>query len=250
MAKRSKSRFTDLVKFTPEDEEMQDIESVDSTYEDEISHDVEIFVDDDFNEEEQYEEDENIFVTEEKNTENKTTIKGDDTMKRSDIPYIDEEETVPTRTTQRSVATNRNAINPGKELTESYILGNTTIEGNVITDAGIQIYGAVIGNVESGGRVQLVGRVEGDISGKSVIITETSLTGNINAENEVLIKKGCTVVGDVTAEKIVLNGTVNGNIDAEGQVDFEAGSVLEGNVSAKSFNIKPGAKINGSIGTK
>lgn len=135
-------------------------------------------------------------------------------------------------------------------MKESIILGNTTIKGDIITDAGIQIYGAVIGNIESGGCVQLVGKVEGDIAGKSVIITNTSLNGNIQAEDDVSIKAGCVVTGDVAGTKVVLNGTIRGNIDASGQVDFEAGSVVDGNVSAKSFNIKPGARINGSISTK
>lgn len=135
-------------------------------------------------------------------------------------------------------------------MKESIILGNTTIKGDIITDAGIQIYGAVIGNIESGGCVQLVGKVEGDISGRSVIITNTSLNGNIHADDDVSIKAGCVVTGDVSGTKVVLNGTIRGNIDADGQVDFEAGSVVDGNVAAKSFNIKPGARINGSISTK
>lgn len=135
-------------------------------------------------------------------------------------------------------------------MKESIILGNTTIKGDIITDSGIQIFGAVIGNIQSGGRVQLVGKVEGDISGHSVVITNTSLNGNIHAEQDVTVKTGCVVTGDVSGNKIILNGTIRGNIDAEGQVDFEAGSVIDGNVSAKSFNIKPGARINGSISTK
>ena len=136
-----------------------------------------------------------------------------------------------------------------KNIEETIILGNTTINGDIITDTGIQIYGAVLGNIESGGRVQLVGKVEGDITGKSVYVTNTMQTGNITAQQEVHIKEGCQIVGDVSAEKVYLKGCVEGNINASGQVDFEAGSEIRGNVTAHSFNIKPGAKINGSINT-
>lgn len=285
MAKRSKSRFTELVKFSP-DEEQEKIESTmkseimtdtistpetsDSEDEFEISTS-NIVDDDDFNfdtdvtKDSMYIEDEDTIDMEDVIGDDfNETITSEDfddfddyknegverNMKRADIAYLSEEETVISNKTKTSTPAMRTNINTSKELTESIILGNTTIKGDIITDTGIQIYGAVIGNVESGGRVQLVGKVEGDISGQSVVITDTSLNGNINAEEEVLVKKGCQVNGDITAGKIVLNGEVNGNIDAEGQVDFEAGSVLEGNVSAKSFNIKPGARINGSIGTK
>lgn len=136
-----------------------------------------------------------------------------------------------------------------KNIEETIILGNTTIKGDIITDTGIQIYGAVLGNIESGGRVQLVGKVEGDIAGKSVYVTNTMQTGNITAQQEVHIKEGCQIVGDVTADKVFLRGCVEGNINASGQVDFEAGSEIRGNVTAHSFNIKPGARINGSINT-
>ena len=136
-----------------------------------------------------------------------------------------------------------------KNIEETIILGNTTIKGDIITDTGIQIYGAVLGNIESGGRVQLVGKVEGDIAGKSVYVTNTMQTGNITAQQEVHIKEGCQIVGDVTADKVFLKGCVEGNINASGQVDFEAGSEIRGNVTAHSFNIKPGARINGSINT-
>lgn len=137
-----------------------------------------------------------------------------------------------------------------QDIKESIILGNTTIKGDIITDVGIQIYGAVIGNIESGGKVNLVGKVEGDITGRSVVITNTLQTGNITAQEDIVIQKGCVVNGDVTAKRIQLKGTVKGNIEAEGQVDFDVDSSLEGNVCAKSFNIRPGAKINGTIGTK
>lgn len=189
---------------------------------------------------------------------NSKTNKEDYTMKR-DIPDfikeddIDMEIHVPQQTHKYNAPQQQTYSSPvvdPSNMKESIILGNTTIKGDIITDSGIQIFGAVIGNIQSGGRVQLVGKVEGDISGNSVVITNTSLNGNIHAEQDVTVKTGCVVTGDVSGNKIILNGTIRGNIDAEGQVDFEAGSIIDGNVSAKSFNIKPGARINGSISTK
>lgn len=279
MAKRSKSRFTDLVKFSPEDDSIDakysdsddDFDIVESTDEDnnleeddfenyeEDNEDIEDF--EDFEEIEETDEDidqdniENIENTTEIENENNaeednTNLKtgGSKTnMKRADISYMDDDNEIITKS--KPIKSNMSYPNTN-DLKESVILGNTTIKGDVITDTGIQIFGAVIGNIESGGKVQLVGKVEGDITGESVVITDTSLNGNITATKEVFVKKGCSVTGDIAANKVVLNGEVTGNIDAEGQVDFEAGSILEGNVSAKSFNIKPGARINGSIGTK
>lgn len=306
MAKRSKSRFTNLVKFVPDEngeavqsgfvkpeEEIEEdsnastgaelfnsvneiLESTRSTVEktdseDETEYeesDVEFDygTDDDpmgaYEPEDVDDSEEEIEIPEpeeysteldeepeDEEEEVKEEIKKEDKpMKRADIPFSDD-----VRPASRARAAAENAsrtISAPKDMTESIILGNTTIKGDIITDAGIQIFGAVIGNVESGGKVQLVGKVEGDIIGQTVVISDTSLNGNITADKEVYIKKGCEVVGDVKATKVVLNGSIKGNIDAEGQVDLEAGSVVEGDVNAKSFNIRPGARINGSIGTK
>jgi cytoskeletal protein CcmA (bactofilin family) len=297
MAKRSKNRFTNLVKFVPDEngEPMQSgfvepeeeseeytetgselfnsvneiLESTQPTI-DEDASDVEFTgIDDDpmggYEPEDdddpmgayepdtdEYEVDDPIGAYEPEIGEVKKpeiTEKEEKSMKRSEIPF-EGESAKPISRARAAAETASRTVSAPADMTESIILGNTTIKGDVITDAGIQIFGAVIGNIESGGKVQLVGKVEGDIIGKTVVITDTSLNGNITAEEEVYIKKGCDVEGDVKASKVVLNGTIKGNIDAEGQVEFEPGSVIEGNVSAKSFNIKPGARINGSIGTK
>lgn len=328
MAKRSKSKFTDLVKFIPDSDELMQEEnneirtnSLDDKYgdsydeydeydeydaydeysdntevKDEIQEDIpeeELVVEEAIEEieevedveevveeiEEIYEEPEKVYEIEEPEdiieeeleddienenieldiseltnyTKQNTAYKEEKTMKR-EVPDFVKEDNVDVQKTQQVGAQRYhqavNASSAPENMKESVILGNTTIKGDIITDTGIQIYGAVIGNIESGGRVQLMGKVEGDISGQSVVITNTSLNGNIHADNDVTVKSGCVVNGDVSGSKIVLNGTIKGNIDADGQVDFEAGSVIEGNVSARSFNIRPGARINGSISTK
>lgn len=270
MAKRSKSRFTDLVKFVPDtEEELQEEQNneirtniLDDKYNDSYDE-YDEYVPDDAKQEQneieyetenetentsesleniQYDELDEIYTIENK--------KEEPNMQRNIPDFIKEDinKAQPTPTVQPKY--NQSPSADPVNMKESIILGNTTIKGDVITDVGIQIYGAVIGNIESGGRVQLAGKVEGDISGKSVVITDTSLNGNIHAENDVSIKSGCVIKGDVSGNKIILNGTIEGNIDATGQVDFEVGSIVDGNVSAKSFNIKPGARINGSISTK
>lgn len=282
-AKKSKSRFTDLVKFVPEDEEEPVIRSSQPGIQ---THKFE------------YEEKKPV-------KRDTFTISNDDTVKEEYIPektkkeeYIPEVEDIPeieaptmedeyfdedidsrdiandlnvepevedadieeeieeieeveeeTNNTEDIKAMQNESIEAPKNINETIILGNTTIQGNIITDTGIQIYGAVLGNIESQGRVQLIGKVEGNITGKSVIVTNTRQTGDITAETEVQIKEGCHIEGDIAAEHVVLKGSVKGNIKATGQVDFESSSEIEGNVSAHSFNIKPGAKINGSIST-
>lgn len=236
----------------PEEIEVPDEEIPESAYEEEVSDVVDVAEPEDTDNIDDT-EDGNVIIDVEslQNVNEYNNRKVENNMKREVPDFIKEEDIniqKPQVGSQRYNQQQTAVVEP-TNLKESIILGNTTIKGDVITDTGIQIYGAVIGNIESGGRVQLMGKVEGDISGQSVVITNTSLNGNIHAEDDVFIKQGCVVNGDVSGAKVVLNGTVKGNIEATGQVDFEAGSAIEGNVSAHSFNIRPGAKINGSIST-
>ncbi len=293
-ARKSKSRFTDLVKFVPEDVEEEPIvgrnrsgiqtnklepvqnekESVKEVYakaaskqpieeayydmpeEDDIPEIGEVpeefyeepemnYPEEDFQEEfDAHQFAEEITIDDEIN-EDIEEEKESKKAKQAEVKKMDR----PVQSFGQQTESKREFNSTIKNIEETIILGNTTIKGDIITDTGIQIYGAVLGNIESEGRVQLVGKVEGDITGKSVYVTNTQQNGNITAETEVHVKEGCQITGDVTADKVYLKGCVIGNINASGQVDFESGSEIRGNVTAHSFNIKPGAKINGSINT-
>lgn len=259
-AKKSKSRFTDLVKFVPEDYDDKSIQTRSISYdeyEDEEDEEMSGINPDDlpdiatistFEEAEELENDDDPDDFDSKGFASDINIddaeENDFDFEEEDLKVMDE----PVKRVQHS-RNEKAEQTPVKGVNETVILGNTTIKGDIITDTGIQIYGAVLGNIESGGKVQLVGKVEGDITGKSVYITNTNQVGNITAETDVFIKEGCIVEGNVEGQKIHLKGKVIGNINATNMIEFESGSEIEGDVSAKTFNIRPGAKINGSIRT-
>ena len=274
-AKKSRSRFTDLVKFVPDDipepindsrngiktNILSESKSTNSTYIEEPIDEDDIPEIGDYSMDEEDDVEEKILSDQSDDTFDPSSLVDEVKIEEDDEEYMDEEEFEEDEKNieeepQAEINYERgkgmeksNFSEQIKNVNETIILGNTTIKGDIITDTGIQIYGAVLGNIESGGRVQVVGKVEGDITGRSVIITNTNQTGNINAENDVSVKEGCVINGNISAEKINLRGTVIGDIEARGQVDFESGSEIKGNVSAHSFNIKPGAKINGTIST-
>lgn len=276
--KRTKSRFSDLVKFAPEDLEETPIQRKNHSgiqtntlsanppiekREVPVSTKEEIYDEIDTQENYNYDEIESTPETFELEEDlddgviDESELNVKELTDEIDIEdEIEEDNKTGVETVERPVQSfgqqpeaKREFASEIKNINETIILGNTTIKGDIITDTGIQIYGAVLGNIESGGRVQLVGKVEGDITGKSVYVTNTSQSGNITAETEVHIKEGCCIQGNVKADRVFLKGAVIGDIEASGQVDFESGSEINGNVSAHSFNIKPGAKINGSIST-
>ncbi len=78
-------------------------------------------------------------------------------------------------------------------------------------------------------------RIEGDI------VLNCNLA--CNASLEIV---GCTIVGDLSAKELKINGTVQGNVMGT-SVSIGKDAVIEGNIRAKSIHIEKGAQIIGDM---
>lgn len=78
-------------------------------------------------------------------------------------------------------------------------------------------------------------RIEGDI------VLNCNLA--CNASLEIV---GCTIVGDLSAKELHINGTVKGNV-VGASVNIGKDAVIEGNIKAKSIHIEKGAQIIGDM---
>ena len=81
----------------------------------------------------------------------------------------------------------------------------------------------------------------------SVILSDTILQGNINQKDSITIEG--TVVGDITAEEIIVNmtGDIKGNLMAER--NLETAGKVTGNLFSNKIHINNTAKIKGLIKT-
>lgn len=78
-------------------------------------------------------------------------------------------------------------------------------------------------------------RIEGDI------VLNCNLA--CNASLEIV---GCTIIGDLSAKELHINGTVKGNV-VGASVNIGKDAVIEGNIKAKSIHIEKGAQIIGDM---
>lgn len=127
----------------------------------------------------------------------------------------------------------------------TYITKGTTIKGDVETDGGIDVIGAVLGNVTCAGKLIVGGSIKGNVSAGEVYSNAAKIEGEITSTGSVKIGVGSVVVGNVNATSAVVAGAVNGDIDVHGPVIVDSTAVIMGNIKSRSVQINNGAVIEG-----
>ena len=92
----------------------------------------------------------------------------------------------------------------------------------------------VRGNVEGDGSLEIFGRVEGDVS----------------TSGEVVVGEDGVVRGNITAEKISVQGAVQGDLRGTEAVLLERGAKVVGDLSAPRIGIANGALVRGMVRTE
>lgn len=129
----------------------------------------------------------------------------------------------------------------------SIITKSTKIEGSIVTDSNLVIFGEMIGNVTSSNSISTTGKIVGNIACKNFEGSNAKIEGDIKVENNLIIKDNCDITGDISAKKIELSGKVKGNIIFSGEVILSKEAYIIGNVTANTISIEKGAIIQGSI---
>ena len=107
------------------------------------------------------------------------------------------------------------AARPARQVSESIIAADLTIEG--------KIHGT--------GHVRIAGQFKGDV----------------NVEGDLTIEKGAKLTGGVKAQKIVIAGELDGNVENAKRVELLDGGELNGDLKAGAFTVAAGSRMRGSV---
>lgn len=132
--------------------------------------------------------------------------------------------------------------------TQSVIAANMEVEGNISTKSDLVISGKIIGDIKCDGNLEIEGSVDGDISAELVVIRGTVI-GDIEVSKSVEIQNNAKVKGDILAQSIIISGVTEGDIKAENSVELRDTAVVEGNIYSNKFDVQNGAKLKGMIHT-
>lgn len=121
----------------------------------------------------------------------------------------------------------------------------TVIQGSIVSDGSLDVYGTVNGDISCLGKLSISGAVKGKSSAAEVYLHTNKLDGGITSKGCVKIAAGTVVIGDIAASSCVVAGAVKGNLDVNGPVVIDSTAVIKGNISSKGIQINSGAVIDG-----
>ena len=102
-----------------------------------------------------------------------------------------------------------------RDVKESLIAADLTIEGKI----------------EGAGHVRIAGRFNGDVH----------VQGNLT------IEAGAKLTGGVRASTVIIGGELQGNIDAAARVELLETGVLNGDLKAGSLTVAAGSRMRGQV---
>lgn len=104
---------------------------------------------------------------------------------------------------------------PQREVKESLIASDITIEGKI----------------EGAGHIRIAGRFKGDV----------------NVQGNLTIEVGAKLTGGVRASKVIIAGELEGNIEAAQRVELLESGVLIGDVKAGTMTVAAGSRMRGQM---
>lgn len=116
----------------------------------------------------------------------------------------------------------------------------------IVLSDDIVIEGVVNWNIDCSGNVVIKGKINGNIYGNNIEICKAEINGNIDAKSNLNLSD-CSIVGNIIAENIVINGHIEGNIETRELCTICENAVISGDISAVALVVKKHSRINGKI---
>ena len=131
----------------------------------------------------------------------------------------------------------------------TYVTSSMIIHGKVKSQCDVLIEGVVYGDVVVDGNVGNKNLIVGDIKATNVALDGARVKGNINVEGRAKVGENSTIVGNVSAESIMVSSKIKGDLKASDIVVLEQDAIVVGNITANNFLSSPGANLKGAITT-
>lgn len=94
-------------------------------------------------------------------------------------------------------------------------------------------------------------RIEGNLKFTDGLRVDGECFGNITANPEtpsmLVISEQATVFGEVSADHVIINGTVRGPVHAKELLELQPGARIEGDVHYRALEMHQGAVIAGQL---
>lgn len=121
----------------------------------------------------------------------------------------------------------------------------TVINGNISITGKLEMYGAVNGNIDSDDRVNICGNVTGNIKANELYTKDSFIVGQIECVHEAAVRDNTIILGDISAENLVIDGAIQGKLDVKGGITVGDKAIIDSDIKARTIEVSNGAAING-----
>jgi len=90
-------------------------------------------------------------------------------------------------------------------------------------------------------------KFKGELASQEDLVIHGHVEGTIGPAPKVTIGPEAVIKAGVTADVIVIEGSVDGDLKAHGSITVRAKANVRGNLEAPAINVAEGATLNGSI---
>ena len=132
-----------------------------------------------------------------------------------------------------------------EEVTE--VTRGTMIDGNIVSEGSMNVYGRIKGNVACRGKLVVCGTIIGSSRGAEIFTNNAKIDGDVTSDGSIKVGNGTVIIGNVYGTSAVIAGAVQGDIDVHGPVIIDGTAVVQGNIRSRSVQINNGAAIEGMI---
>ena len=130
----------------------------------------------------------------------------------------------------------------------TYIAHTSTIEANLTSASTVDLHGNIKGNVTVGSLLSVHGSINGQVETNDLIIRYNGVVkGDCHCFFESLIEQEGKLIGDINTGSIEIKGYLKGNITAEENVIIRKGANVDGNITCRSLVVDEGGIINGTV---
>ena len=123
----------------------------------------------------------------------------------------------------------------------------TMIDGNIISEGSMNVYGKSKGNVSCRGKLVVAGTIVGSSRAAEVFTNNAKIDGDVTSDGSIKIGNGSVIIGNIYGTSAVIAGAIQGDIDVHGPVVVDGTAVVQGNIRSRSVQINNGAAIEGMI---
>lgn len=93
--------------------------------------------------------------------------------------------------------------------------------------------------------ISLGAKIDGEFDFASMLHLDGEISGVICSKNVVVIGKTGVLRGELSADKVVVNGIFEGELNSD-TLEILAGGLVNGNISVRQIAIENGGKFNGN----